>query len=227
MTYDEVMAQLKALANPQNTEGMARFGINTATAYGISVTTLRKFAKPLGKDHRLAQRLWKSGVHEARILASIIADPALVSEKQMEAWVRDFDSWDVCDQCCGNLFDKTPWAFQKAAEWSRRDEEFVRRAGFALMAALAWHDKAAKDEAFVAFMPLIKAMATDERNFVRKAVNWALRQIGKRNARLNKVAIQTARAIERMDSKAARWIAKDALRELTSEARQKKVKGVK
>jgi len=158
--------------------------------------------------------LWASGLHEARILASMIDDPRLVSEHQMETWVKDFDSWDICDQVCGNLFDKTPSAFQKAVEWCHREPEFVRRAGFVMMAELAVHDKQAPDEVFLPFFPLIKQYATDERNFVKKAVNWALRQIGKRDATLRASALEWAEQIRAMDSKTAQWIAKDAMKEL-------------
>jgi 3-methyladenine DNA glycosylase AlkD len=218
MTYNEVIALLQQHADPRAVEGMARFGIRSAHVVGISIPVLRKMAKELGKDHALAVELWTSGLHEARILASMIDDARLVSEEQMEAWVADFDAWDVCDQVCGNLFDKTPYAYQKAVEWCHREQEFVRRAGFVLMAELAVHDKQMADEAFLLFFPLIKQYATDERNFVKKAVNWALRQIGKRNARLRVVAIEWAEEIGTIDSRAARWIGKDALRELRVQA---------
>jgi 3-methyladenine DNA glycosylase AlkD len=222
-TLDAVLAQLRAQANLANVAGMARFGINPNDTLGVSIPALRKIAKAIGVNHALAGELWASGIHEARILASLVDDPRQVSTRQMERWVRDFDSWDVCDQVCSNLFSYTTLAHAKAAEWSARDEEFVRRAAFALMAALAVHDKQADDEAFLACLPLIARAATDERNFVRKAVNWALRQIGKRNTRLNQAAIETAQQIQALDSKAARWVAADALRELTSEAVRRKL----
>lgn len=190
----------------------------------MSIPNIRKIAKETGKNHALAQELWNSGIHEARILAGIIDEPEEVTEQQMEKWVKDFDSWDVCDQCCSNLFDKTEYAHKKAVEWSRRQGEFVKRAGFTLMAALSVHDKKAADEKFLKFLPVIKREAVDERNFVRKAVNWALRQIGKRNSKLNKAAIATAKEIGKMNSKSAKWIASDALRELTSEAVQEKIR---
>lgn len=221
MTRKEILAQLKALANPRNVEGMARFGINPHNTLGVSIPQLRRLAKQAGTDHRLALALWRSGIHEARILASMVDEPARVTAAQMESWVKDFDSWDVCDQVCSNLFDQTPFAHRHAAAWARREEEFVRRAGFALMAALAVHDKSARDAAFKKFLPLIKRYATDDRNFVKKAVNWALRGIGKRNLALNRAAIATAKKIQAIDSKTAQWIAADALRELTSEAKQK------
>ena len=222
--YEDVLNQLKSLADPKAVEGMARFGISPQKAYGISMPTLRKMAKTIGKSPELAQQLWVSSIHEARILASLIDDPQQVTEAQMEDWVKDFDSWDVCDQCCGNLFDRTILAHQKALEWSSRPEEFVKRAGFVLMAGLAVHNKKATDDSFLEFLPAIKREATDERNFVKKAVNWALRQIEKRNLNLNRVAIQTAQDIQTIDSKSARWIAHDALRELTGEKVQRRLR---
>jgi 3-methyladenine DNA glycosylase AlkD len=223
MRYSEVMQRLKSLSDPEAVKGMARFGINPENTYGVSVPNLRKLAKEVGRDHALAQELWASGVHEARILASMVDEPKLVTEEQMEAWVRDFDSWDVCDQVCMNLFEKVPVAWRKVSEWSGREEEFVKRTAFALLACFAWHDKEAADEKFIELMPVIVSGASDERNFVRKAVNWALRNIGKRNPNLNKAAIATAREIQGIDSKAARWIAADALRELAGEAVQKRL----
>ena len=223
MQYDEILKKLKALSDPKAVEGMARFGINPENTYGVSVPNLRKLAREAGKDHALAQQLWASGIHEARVMASMIDKPALVTEEQLESWVKNFDSWDVCDQCCSNLFDKTKWAHQKATEWSEREEEFVKRAGFVLMATLSVHDKSAADVAFTAFLPAIKRGATDNRNFVKKAVNWALRQIGKRNLSLNVIAIQTAEEIQKIDSKSARWVAADAIRELNSQAVQQRL----
>ena len=223
MEYDDVLRQLKSLSNPEAVAGMARFGINAKNTYGVSIPDLRKMAKGIGKNHILAQKLWDSGIHEARILAGMIDLPERVTEKQMEHWVKDFDSWDVCDQVCSNLFDKTKFAYPKAIKWSKRNEEFIKRAGFVLMATLAVHDKEADNQKFIRFLPIIKREATDERNFVKKAVNWALRQIGKRNSALNKIAIQTAKEIQKIDSKSAKWIASDAIRELTSEAVRKKL----
>jgi 3-methyladenine DNA glycosylase AlkD len=222
---DDILEKLRGLGNARDREGMARFGINVENALGISVTQLRRLAKEIGEDHDLAQRLWATGIHEGRILASIVDVPSEVTEAQMEAWAADFDSWDLVDQCCGNLFDKTPFGWDKAIEWSRRDEEFVKRAGFALMAYLAVHDKKAADGRFEKFLPIIEREATDDRNFVKKAVNWALRQIGKRNARLNELAIRRAERIKKLDSKAARWIASDALRELKKPTVQQRLRG--
>ena len=214
MTSDQIIANLKQHANAQAVEGMASFGIRPAQALGISIPTLRKMAKDIGRNQALAVALWASGIHEARILASMIAEPQLVSVELMEEWVNDFDAWDVCDQVCGNLFDQTPYAYQKAREWCQQEKEFVRRAGFVMMAELAVHDKQAPDEAFLQFFPLIKRYAGDERNFVKKAVNWALRQIGKRNSHLRTFALACAYEIQDMDSKTARWVAKDAIKEL-------------
>jgi 3-methyladenine DNA glycosylase AlkD len=220
----KILEKLRSLSNPKAVEGMARFGINPKNTYGVSIPTLRSMAKEIRGNHVLAQLLWASGVHEAHILACMIDDARLVTEEQLENWVRDFDSWDVCDQCCSNLFDKTELAHKKAVEWSRRNEEFVKRAGFVLMATLAVHDKKAKDEEFLKFLPIIKKESIDNRNYVKKAVNWALRQIGKRNQPLNKAAIQTIKEIQKTDSSSARWIASDAIRELSAEAVQKKLR---
>ena len=226
MTSD-ILARLKALSNPKAVEGMARYGINPENTYGISIPNLRKIARETGKNHALAQELWASGIHEARILASMIDDPKIATEEQLESWVKDFDSWDVCDQCCMNLFQKTGLAYRKADEWSESDEEFVKRAGFVLMACLAVSDKKADDKQFEVFLPIIRREASDNRNFVKKAVNWALRQIGKRNANLNRKAIETSKEIENLDSRSAKWIASDAIRELTSEPVRKRLQGQK
>ena len=202
---------------------MARFGINPENTYGVSIPELRNMAKEIGRDHDLAQRLWALNIHEARILASMIGDPKTTTEEQMDTWVKDFHSWDVCDQCCMNLFEKTKFAYPKAVEWSSSDKEFIKRAGFVLMARLAVSDKKSDDTQFKRFLPIIKREASDSRNFVKKAVNWALRQIGKRNLNLNKMATKAAEEIQRIDSTSARWIASDAIRELTSEAVQQKL----
>ncbi len=221
----QVLERLKANSNPQALAGMARYGIRTERAYGgTSVPALRKMARELGQDHALAQALWDTGVREARLLATMVDDPSQVTEEQMERWAGEFDSWDVCDGTCSGLFRQTPFAYKKAVEWSTRREEYVKRAGFVLIAALAVHDKKAPDEAFERFFPIIEAGALDDRNFVKKAVNWALRQTGKRNRRLNQRAAETARHIQALESPSARWVASDALRELTSEAVQRKLR---
>jgi len=224
---NEILNKLKALSNPKAVEGMARYGINPENTYGVSIPNLRKIAGETGKNHALAQELWASGIHEARILASMIDDPKMATEEQLESWVKDFDSWDVCDQCCMNLFKKTGLAYRKADEWSESDEEFVKRAGFVLMACLAVSDKKADDRQFEIFLPIIKREASDNRNYVKKAVNWALRQIGKRNANLNKKAIETSKEIQKMDSRSAKWIASDAIRELASESVRIRLQGQK
>ena len=226
MNYTDVLKKLKSLSNPKAVAGMARFGINPDNTYGVSIPNLRKMAKEIRKDHNLAQQLWSSGIHEARILAGMIDEAEIVTEKQMEGWVRDFDSWDVCDQVCMNLFEDTPFASKKAVAWSKRKEEFIKRAGFVLMARLSVSNKKADDKQFEKFLPIIKRESADNRNFVKKAVNWALRQIGKRNLRLNKKAIETAKEIQKIDSKAARWVASDALRELKNEAVQRRLRSL-
>ncbi len=224
---DDIIKKLKSLSNPKAVVGMARFGINPENTYGVSIPNLRRMAKEIRKNHGFAQQLWSSGIHEAKILAGMIDVPEVVTEKQTEQWVKEFDSWDVCDQVCMNLFEDTPFASKKAVAWSKRKEEFIKRAGFVMMARLAVSDKKADDKQFEKFLPIIKRESNDERNFVKKAVNWALRQIGKRNRRLNKKAIEIAKEIQKIDSKSARWIASDALRELTRKAVQKKITAAK
>ena len=217
-TAAEILSELRSLSDPRGLEGMARFGDHPRQALGgISTPMLKKLARSAGRNHALAHELWATGIHEARLIAAMIDDPAMVTEAQVESWVGEFDSWTVCDCCCAYLFWKTPFAYRKAHEWSEREEEFVKRAGFALMAELAMHDKKAPDEPFLDFLPAIKAGSGDARNFVKKAVNWALRQIGKRNANLNRAAIQAAREIHDLGWSSAKWIASDALRELTGE----------
>jgi len=215
-----VLNRLRSLADADTVKGMASFGINTKNALGVSMTAIRKLAGEIGREHELAIQLWRTGIHEARILAALVDDPGQVTEDQMERWVKDFDSWDVCDQVCGSLFDRTPMAYAKAIEWSAREEEYVRRAGFVLMATLSVHDKKADDGKFLQFLPIIKKRAEDERNYVKKAVNWALRQIGKRSIPLNAEALRAAEDILKMGAKSARWIASDAIRELDSGAVQ-------
>ena len=217
MDEHEVLETLKKLSRPENIAGMARFGINTQNNLGISIVALRTLAKKIGTDHALAKHLWDSGIHDARLLATLVDDPRLVTQQQMDRWVSAFDSWDVCDQCCNNLFYKTPYAYDKIDQWCTKDQEYVKRAGFTLIAVLAVHDKQASDERFEHFFPLIVKGATDSRNYVKKAVNWALRQIGKRNTTLNKRALALARDLKQQESPAARWIATDAIRELTSD----------
>ncbi len=220
---DAILASLRVLENTSNKLSMSRFGINTNTALGISIPEIRKMAKAYLNNHDIALELWSSNIHEARLLACFIDNPSKITEKQMENWVKDFDSWDICDQVCV-LFAKTPFAFNKAMEWVKRETEFERRAGFVLMAALAVHDKKMKDACFIEFFPIIENYAFDERNFVKKAINWALRQIGKRNLSLNKKAIELALILKNQSIKTARWIGSDALRELQSDKIQLKLK---
>jgi len=217
MKFEDIIRELESLSSPEDVEGRARFGINSTKAYGVRMPELRRMAREIGKNHALAGKLWQYGYSETRIMASMIDNPQLVTEDQMECWALGFDSWDVCDQCCMNLLRKTPFAYKKISEWSDREEEFVKRAAFTLIATLAVHDKKADDEKFLELFSLIIRESTDPRNYVKKAVNWALRQIGKRNLNLNKEAIAVAHEIKKIDSKSARWIASDALRELESE----------
>ena len=219
-SLNDVLDRLQSKAKPGQLEGMAKYGMTIEKRLGVSVPDMRKLAKELGRDHKLALNLWRTGIAEARILAGMVGDPDKLTEEQMEEWVKEINSWDVCDQVCMNLFEKNRLAWKKIIDWSDREEEFVKRTAFSLIACLAWHDKKASDEKFIGLLPVITRAATDERNFVKKAVNWALRNIGKRNLNLNEAAINTAREIQRLDSKAARWIAADAIRELESEAVQ-------
>lgn len=207
---------LKQKADPVYLAGMQRYAIDTAHAIGVRLPELRKLAKTIKKDHTLALELWDTGLHEARMLASMIDEPAMVTEEQMDNWAADFNSWDLCDQVCGNLFDRTPFAISKAIEFSAHADEFVKRAGFVLMAEYAVHNKSASNETFIALFPIMEREAWDNRNFVKKAVNWALRQIGKRNRILTLEAIQTAHNILKQNHKSARWIAVNALTELTA-----------
>jgi 3-methyladenine DNA glycosylase AlkD len=222
MEYNEIMQNLRSHANPGYVAGMARYAIRGGQMLGISMYTLRDMAKTIPKNHQLALQLWNSGIHEARILASLLDEPEKVTEEQLERWVSDFDSWDVGDQVSA-LIAQTPYVIQKIHAWSVRDEEFVKRAAFSLIAEVSFYHKKMPDEEFEQFFPLIVRASTDERNFVKKAVNWALRNIGKRNQALNKRAVEIAREIQKLDSKAARWIAADAIRELTGEAVQKRL----
>lgn len=223
MTGPEIIKELKKLGSAKNVEGMARFGIIAKKIYGVCAPDLMTIARQAGKDHELAQELWQSGIYEARILAGMIDRPEWVTAKQMDSWTADFDSWAVCDSNCMRLFSKTKLAHRKVWQYSRSKKEYVRRTAFALIASLTVHDKRSPDEVFIKYLPLIKKYATDERNYVRKAVNWALRQIGKRNLALNKAAIACAEEIKNINSKSARWIAGDALRELQGEAVRKRL----
>ncbi len=218
-TLTQALTLLRAEARPAELAGMARFGMNVdQPRLGVSVPTLRHLGKKIGRDHTLALALWDSGIADAQILAGLLADPAQFSSREMDHWAKTMQSWDTCDQACNNAFATSPLAWRKVAAWAARRDEFVRRAAFALLASLAVHDKAARDETFISTLPLIEAAATDERNFVKKAVNWALRNIGKRNPALNARAIACAQRLRAIDSRAARWVAADALRELQGDA---------
>jgi 3-methyladenine DNA glycosylase AlkD len=217
----EIISQLKALTVPANINGMARFGINPNNTLGVSMPRIRQLGKRK-KDHDLALALWETGIHEARILASIVDQSALLTSQQMDSWIADFDSWDVCDQVCGNLYSKSPLAVEKAMSWSKSEHEFVKRAGFALMAYLAVHGKKVPDTVFIQFLEIIESSADDDKNFVRKAINWALRQIGKRSTALYQPALEESRRLALSTNKTARWVGTDAVKEL--EAPSKYVK---
>jgi 3-methyladenine DNA glycosylase AlkD len=223
LTVEEVLTDLRRHADPRNIDGMVRFGIRPTAALGVAAPQMKAIARRAGKDHELAQKLWATGVREARHIAALVDDASLVTPGQMDRWARDFDSWDIVDGVCGHLFVYAPSAWKKALQWPHRKEEFVRRAGFAMMAWLAVHDKAAPDEAFDPCFELIEEYSTDERNFVKKAANWALRQIGKRNARLRKKALEVAQRLKESENAAARWIGSDALRELKDPAARERV----
>jgi 3-methyladenine DNA glycosylase AlkD len=214
VNIEDVIERLKQASSALHLEGMKRYGIDNTKALGVSMPKVRALAKEIKKNQPLSLELWDTGIHECRILASMIGDPKLVTPKQMDRWVADFHSWDVCDQVCGNLFDRTEFAIEKAIEYSAHKEEYIKRAGFVLMAEFAVHNKKADDAVFMPFFPIIEREAWDDRNFVKKAVNWALRQIGKRNKTLHQIAITTAKRIIKQDTKPAKWIANNALAEL-------------
>jgi 3-methyladenine DNA glycosylase AlkD len=221
-SVNDIVKKLKSKANPDNLEGMARYGISTKNRLGNSIPFLRKLAKEIGKNNKLALDLWEKGIDETRILASMIGEEDKLTEAQCEKWVVDFNSWDVCDQVCMNLFKKLPFAEKKIKEWSKRKEEFVRRAAFSLIACIAVYDKEKPDNEFIKFFPIIKEASTDERNYVKKAISWALRNIGKRNKKLNKEIIKFAKELEKSNSKSAKWIARDTLRDIQRETIKKK-----
>ncbi len=227
MNCETIIEKLKELSNPETVKHMARFGINPNNNLGISIYKLRELAKQIEKKHELALNLWESEIHDARLLACFVDRPNWVTENQMDLWAHDFDSWDVCDQACTSLFDRSAFAWKKVFEWAESDKEFVKRGAFSLIAGLAVHDKNANNEEFEEFTTIIRKHSLDNRNYVKKAVNWALRNIGKRNLNLNKKMIQLAEEISTLDSKSARWIASDALRELKSEKIQIRIKNRK
>lgn len=217
MNKVEVLKWLERKGTRSYVEGLSRYGIQTnKLVLGVSVGTMRSLAKQLGKDHALAMELWKSGCYEGQMLAALIDEPMRVTRSQMNAWAGDFDNWAICDAACLNLFDKTPFAWEKARQWATSRREFVKRASFTLMASLTVHDKTASDSEFLKLLPIIEDGARDDRNFVKKAVNWALRSIGKRSQALNTAAIASAKRLAQSDEASCRWVGKDALRELTS-----------
>ena len=217
-TARELLGHLRRLSNPRNIEGMARYGIAPASPLGVSVKQLRDLAREVDRDHDVAALLWKSGLHEARILASILEEPDRVTKAQMERWAKGFDSWDLCDQCCANTFEKTPYAWEMVRVWSSRKEEYVKRAAFSLLARLAVSDKETADDRFKRLLPLVKKGATDGRNYVKKAVSWSARQIGKRSIGLHKQALSLAAGLSRSKHDSARWIAKDIMKDLNRPA---------
>jgi 3-methyladenine DNA glycosylase AlkD len=223
-TKTTVLRELKSLADPRVRKQMAYFGVNVPKAHGISAPVLHALSRRIRKNHELAEELWASGIHEAKILATLIGEPGKVTAKQMDRWARDFNGWDVVDAACRYLYAFSAPAWDKVEEWSRHDEEYIKRAAFSLMAYLSYLDKESPDARFVKLFAIIERESDDERNFVRKAVNWALRQIGKRNLRLNRAAIQAAERIRQRGTRAARWVAADALRELRSDAVQKRLR---
>ncbi|MEO8139142.1 MAG: DNA alkylation repair protein [Gemmatimonadota bacterium] len=214
----DVLASLKRSATKATRDGMARYGIPSDNAFGVPVGVMQQQARRLGRSHELAAALWETGWYEARMMASFLDEPDRVTPAQMDKWSRDFDSWAICDTVCFKLFDRSPHAFAKVEQWSRRREEFIKRAAFALLACLALHDKAADTESFARLLPLVERGATDERNFVKKGVSWALRGIGRRNPELHSASVALARRLAASPEAAARWVGKDALRELTSAA---------
>lgn len=216
MDVAPILRRLKAQASAENLAGMARFGIAVRDAYGVPLGPLKEIARELGRDHARAHALWATRNREARMLAIFTADPKQMTRTEMNRWVRDIQSWEICDGCALHLFRKTPFAWELALKWARQKQEFVRRAGFTMIAVLAVHDKQATDEMFLEVLPLIEATADDERNFVRKAVNWALRQIGKRNAALCVAAMEVAQRLGNSENKTARWIGKDAIRDINA-----------
>jgi 3-methyladenine DNA glycosylase AlkD len=213
-TTRAALASLKQASTKQDYGNLKRFGITTDKAFGVSMANIQKIAKPLGKNHELAAALWKTGWYEARMLASFVDEPAKVTPAQMDRWCRDFDNWGICDTVCFKLFDQTPHAFKKVTQWSNKKDEFVKRGAFALLASLALHDKRSGDAAFLKTLPLIERAATDDRNFVKKGVSWALRGIGHRSPKLHAAAIALAASLAESPDRTARWSGKDALRDL-------------
>lgn len=218
MNKKQIVSTLKKISNPETKAGMDRYAAGGNNTLGVSMPDIRRLGKKIGKEHNLAKKMWETGIHEARILASLLADPNKTTKDLMQKWVNDFDSWDLCDQVCGNLFDRTPYYYEMALKWSKDDREFVKRAAFAVMAWAAVHDKESSNKRFKDFMEVIIRESIDDRNYVKKAVNWSLRQIGKsRNKKLYILAIETSEKIAKINNRTAKWIAGDAIRELNKE----------
>lgn len=213
---DDVITELERLSSKKYRAGMARFGIPSDNALGVPVGQIQKLGKSIGRDHDLATKLWATGVYEARLLCAFIDDPKCVTPTQMDAWAKDLDNWAVCDTLCFHLFDRTPHAFRKIEQWSKKKHEFVKRAGFALLASIGVHDKETGDAPFAKCLPLIEKGAFDDRNYVKKGVSWALRVVGRRSTSLHAASVVIAKRLSQSDDKAARWVGRDALRELTS-----------
>ncbi|HUU79512.1 MAG TPA: DNA alkylation repair protein [candidate division Zixibacteria bacterium] len=220
---EQIIAKFEKHANPENLVGMAKFGITPDHAYGVSLPVIRDLAKEIGKNHLLAQELWNTNIREPRILACMIADPNKVTEELLEKWVRDFDYWEICDQCIMNLFVKTKFAYTKSLEWVRRDDEYIRRSGFVLMAILSYRDKKTDDSKFLSFLPICKKYSTDQRNIVKKAISWSLRRIGARNLFLNKEVLKLTDELMMIESSSAKWIAKDVAKDISRQLVQKKL----
>jgi 3-methyladenine DNA glycosylase AlkD len=219
-----VLATLKRKGSRKNVEGMARYGIVADKVFGVSVKEIQNIAKTLGRDHELALALWNTGWYEARMMTAFVDEPAAVTPSQMDRWAKDFDNWAICDNTCFHLFDRTPHTWKKIDQWSRRKEEFVKRAAFALIAGVALHDKKAPDAPFLRALKLIEREAPDDRNFVKKGVSWGLRVLGRRNRALNKAAVEVSRRLVASPKPAAAWIGRDAFRELTSAMVQRRLK---
>lgn len=215
---EEALADLKRRGSKKNVEGMARYGIRARKAFGVSMGAMRALARRFGRSHELAEALWKTGWHEARILASFVDEPEKVTPEQMDRWCRDFDNWAICDTVCFHLFDKTPHAFRKIAKWSKSRDEFVKRAAFALLASVALHDRKSGDEPFMECLALLERAASDDRNFVKKGVSWGLRGLGHRNLPLHEASVALARRLAASREPAVRWVGKHALRDLTRPA---------
>ncbi|NHJ05013.1 MAG: DNA alkylation repair protein [Candidatus Heimdallarchaeota archaeon] len=222
-SLEQITATFEKHANPKNLVGMAKFGITPEQAYGVNLPIIRNLAKEIGQDHLLAQELWETNIREPRILACMIADPNKATEELLEKWVKDFDYWEICDQCIMNFFVKTKFAYTKSLEWVTKEDEYIRRAGFVLMAILSYRDKKTDDSIFLSFLPICKKYSTDQRNTVKKAISWSLRRIGARNLFLNKKVLRLTEELLKIESSSAKWIAKDVAKDISRQLIQKKL----